>query len=226
MNAIARGVDTTPQRRKPRTAAKTKNLRPNQKVEVRTAQRDGQGRLLVEAGTRGEALEELRNARGWWIVYYEALMLCWPTRVEELRPVRGYDSGRIHADRLIAVLRVIVRVIRDASAERGRPSRQNADVMALLKYMTGEREIPPLLIDTYQEFHPWCLCGQSGLCEACEKKAEGCSACAGSRICRRCPRLAEGHRKLLDYLARTGATAPAEPVLPTKARALRLKRAA
>ena len=224
MNALARA----PKSAKPSDGiVRHPKIRPNQIVQLQVEQRDGKGRLLVEAGTRGEAIEEMENLRGWWIVYYEALMLHWPTRAEDLRPAPAESPGGIHADRLIAVLRIIVRLIRDTSGERSLAEHQTADVMAILEYMTGQKSLPVFLLDTYQDFHPWCSsCGQSGECVSCGHRGKACKACAGRRVCQHCPRQAEGHRELLDYLAQAGIPAPKRAVTAARARAPRVKRAA
>ena len=70
-----------------RRNSKAPKIRPNQIVQLQVEQRDGgKGACWWRRERAGKRSRRWENLRGWWIVYYEALMLHWPTRAEDLRP--------------------------------------------------------------------------------------------------------------------------------------------
>lgn len=193
-------------------------------VVVRREQRDRSGRLLAEAGTRGRAVEQLRA--DCWLVVYEPTMQAWPTALEDLQPARDRSGKGLRLHPVLAVLRMLIRLLRTTGCSEAGRDGVDAEVQAVIEYMTGRGPMPEVLEHALEVVVVDCPCGESGVCHRCDGQSRRCRACGGSGICPLCPRLAEAHGKLADCLGFSGSGASGSPPRPRRCRGSLVARAA
>jgi hypothetical protein len=171
------------------------------------------------------AAEQIRP--GCWLVTYEPTLQSWPTLVGDLQPVPDRAALGLQLHRLLAVIRMLAKLLEASGLLMDRPHDDVDHVVTLIgEYLARGAEMPEELRAAFQDFLISCACGDSGVCHRCDGRKARCRACGGTAICPLCPRLAEHHERLAACLGFAVRSDIPQKSRPRRARGPRLARAA
>lgn len=166
---------------------KAATFKTAQEVVLTETLRDADGRLLVEAGARGQVCCPVDPVPGLWLVHWHAVGQGFPAFARVLRPASPVQRGPLDPQRLSAVVEAARYFLQGGDLD------VETKIVAswlkeALEYVLGYRDGCSFVNQIVGNRPPRCRCRDSGECQACEGRGGKCKSCRGSGFCAKCPR--------------------------------------